>query len=97
MSEQEPTIKDVLAVMTSMESRLRGEIQESQSTTMEAIHGLATHLDEQTAAIRAGMATKDFVDRRFNQLDAKIGMLTDTLEKKSVISKNEAHNIMIAS
>lgn len=66
--------------------------EEQFTILLETMHGLSSHLDEQIASVRAdmattadlakleaNMATKDFVDRRFNQLEAKIGTLTDTL------------------
>lgn len=91
----EPTISDVLIAMTSMEGRLRTEIQESaksvrnelrteildsakgvqqelrveiqesQAAAMEAIHDLASHMDQrfervdnESVKLRAEMATK---------------------------------------
>ena len=52
---------------------------------------------KEMAQMRAEMATKDFVDRRFNQLEAKIGTLTNTLENKRVITQDQARDVMIAS
>lgn len=82
----EPTLQDVLAAVKEVG---------------EAVQALATHMDDELAKVRgdvkedfarvrAEMATKDFVDRRVGDVEAKIGVLVDVLEDKQVITPKEA-------
>lgn len=93
--EKEPTSSDILEAINVFSEKIDGELKGIRKEMTQMRAEMATK--DELAKVRAEVATKDFVDRRFNQLDAKIGTLTNTLEKKDVITKDEAHNIGIAS
>ena len=93
--------------------------EEQFTILLDAVHGLATHMDEENAKIRAEMATKDdlakiraematkdFVDRKvdgtearlmaaIHKTDDKVNRLVDVLEKKDVLTINDAHKVIV--
>lgn len=71
--------------------------QEVLDTLHEVAQMLVERIDGESAKIRAEMASKDFVDRRMVQVEAKIGRLTDILERRDSITKDEARDVMLAS
>lgn len=71
--------------------------QEVLDTLHEVAQMLVERIDGESAIIRAEMASKDFVDRRMVQVEAKIGRLTDILERRDSITKDEARDVMLAS
>lgn len=71
----------------------------------EGVQALATHMDErfdrvysdmtrEFGKVRAEMATKDFVDRKFETLDGKVNTLVNVLEKKQVLTALEAVDVI---
>lgn len=88
--ENEPTIKDVMAVLTTLSEgvldvknglqEVRGELQTGLQEVHEAMQALASHTDEQIRKSRVDLehSLKDFVDRRIS--DA-VGEIAGTIRK----------------
>ncbi len=82
---------------------------QANTEILDAIQGLASHMDAEFAKVRAEMATKDFVERRLedsegrmtrclgekiDRVDAKLERLVDVLEKKDVLTVQDVHRVV---